>query len=188
MKTDVRVVAATNVELMELIKRGKFREDLYYRLLGISIELPPLRERDNDIALMAQHFVSEYCKKNAIAVKKFDPVGMSKLLAHSFPGNIRELKSIVELAIVLSDTDLIHPEHIQIRHGNFLEELLSREVSLKDYNQEIVKHYLKRYNNRVRLAAEKLGIGKSTIYRMLGEAEQEEDEDDDTPRIHEFKN
>ena len=185
---NVRVIIATHKNLYEEVNKGNFREDLYYRLLGISIELPPLRERGNDIAILAQHFVSEYCKKNTIAVKKFDPVGMSKLLAHSFPGNIRELKSIVELAIVLSDTDLIHPEHIQIRHGNFLEELLSRELSLKDYNQEIVKHYLKRYNNRVRLAAEKLGIGKSTIYRMLGEAEHEEDDDDDTPKIHEFKN
>lgn len=186
---DVRVIIATHKNLYDEVAKGNFREDLYYRLLGISIELPPLRERGNDVAILAQHFVSEYCKKNGITVKKFEPTAMSKLLSHSFPGNIRELKSIVELSVVLSDTDVIHPEHVQIRHGNFLEELLSRELSLKDYNQEIVKHYLRRYNNRVRLAAEKLGIGKSTIYRMLGEAEQDDDDsDDDYQKIHEFNN
>ena len=186
---DVRVIIATHKNLYDEVAKGNFREDLYYRLLGISIELPPLRERGNDVAILAQHFVSEYCEKNGITVKKFEPTAMSKLLSHSYPGNIRELKSIVELSVVLSDTDVIHPEHVQIRHGNFLEELLSRELSLKDYNQEIVKHYLRRYNNRVRLAAEKLGIGKSTIYRMLGEAEQDDDEsDDDYQKIHEFNN
>jgi DNA-binding NtrC family response regulator len=157
--------------LYDEVGKGNFREDLYYRLLGISIELPPLRERGNDIAILAQHFVVEYCKKNGFPAKKFDPEAMSKLMAHTFPGNIRELKSVVELAVVLSDTDLIQVDNLQIKYGKYFEEMLSQDLTLKDYNQEIIKHYLKRYNNRVRLVADKLGIGKSTIYRMLGEAE-----------------
>lgn len=187
---DVRVVIATHKNLYDEVSKGNFREDLYYRLLGISIELPPLRERGNDIAILAQFFVSEYCKKNAIPIKKFAPESVSTLLSHSFPGNIRELKSIVELSVVLSDSEVIHPEHIQIRHGNFLEELLSRELSLKDYNQEIIKHYLKRHNNRVRVVAQKLGIGKSTIYRMFNETETErlDGTDDASTRLPEFKN
>ncbi len=168
---DVRVIIATHKNLYEEVSKGNFREDLYYRLLGISIELPPLRERGNDIAILAQHFVAAYCKKNGIPAKKFDPEAMSKLMAHTFPGNIRELKSVVELAVVLSDTQTIQADNLQIKYGKYFEEMLSQDLTLKDYNQEIIKHYLKRYNNRVRLVADKLGIGKSTIYRMLGEAE-----------------
>ncbi len=171
---DVRVVIATHKNLHAEVSKGNFREDLFYRLLGISIELPPLRDRGNDIAILSQHFVAEFCKKNNLGLKKINSDAMSKLLAHSFPGNIRELKSIIELAVVLSDHDQILVDDIQIRQGNFFEAILSKELTLKDYNEEIIKHYLKRFNNNVRLVAEKLGIGKSTIYRMLGDKELSE--------------
>lgn len=171
---DVRVVIATHKNLHAEVSKGNFREDLFYRLLGISIELPPLRDRGNDIAILSQHFVAEFCKKNNLGLKKINSEAMSKLLAHSFPGNIRELKSIIELAVVLSDHDQILVDDIQIRQGNFFEAILSKELTLKDYNEEIIKHYLKRFNNNVRLVAEKLGIGKSTIYRMLGDKELSE--------------
>lgn len=174
---DARVIIATHKNLFEEVGKGNFREDLYYRLLGISIELPPLRDRENDIALLAQHFVSEYCKKHSISPKKISPEAMSKLYGHAFPGNIRELKSIIELSAVLTDSDTIQPEHVQIRSGKFLEELVSKNLTLKDYNEEIIKHYMKKYNNRVRQVADKLGIGKSTVYRMLGETEQRSAED-----------
>lgn len=174
---DARVIIATHKNLFEEVSKGNFREDLYYRLLGISIELPPLRERDNDIALLAQNFVSEYCKKHSIEPKKISPEAMSKLYGHSFPGNIRELKSIIELAAVLSDSNIIQADHVQIRSGKFAEELMNKNLTLKDYNEEIVKHYMKKYNNRVRLVADKLGIGKSTVYRMLGETDKSNVED-----------
>lgn len=186
---DVRVIIATHKNLFDEVGKGNFREDLYYRLLGISIELPPLRNRGNDVVLLAQYFVKEYCKKNNIREKKFSSEAIGKLLAHSFPGNIRELKSVVELSVVLSDTELIQEEHLQIRHANVVQELLSKELTLKDYNEEIIKHYLKRYNNRVRLVAEKLDIGKSTIYRMLGESEESNAQDDkDAPLMNNLYN
>lgn len=177
---DVRVIIATHKNLYEEVSKGNFREDLYYRLLGISIELPPLRERGNDIAILAQHFVTAYCKKNGVPAKKLDPEAMGKLMAHTFPGNIRELKSVVELAVVLSDTQTIQADNLQIKYGKYFEEMLSQDLTLKDYNQEIIKNYLKRYNNRVRLVADKLGIGKSTIYRMLGETEPTDDDENET--------
>lgn len=173
---DVRVIIATHKNLFEEVGKGNFREDLYYRLLGISIELPPLRNRGNDIILLARHFMDDYGKKHAIPPKKLSSESVNMLLSHSFPGNIRELKSIVELAMVLSDSDEIGPENLQIQYGNFLENLLSRELTLKDYNREIILHYLKRYHNKVRLAAEKLDVGKSTIYRILEEKNKETDE------------
>jgi two-component system response regulator AtoC len=171
IQIDARVIIATHKNLFEEVNKGNFREDLYYRLLGISIDLPPLRERGNDIAILAQQFVSEYCKKQNIGQKKISPDAMSKLFAHSFPGNIRELKSIIELAVVLSDGDQILPEHLQIKNGKFFEELLTKNLTLRDYDEAIIKHYMKLYHNRVRQVADKLKIGKSTIYRLLGEAE-----------------
>ncbi|MBL0316159.1 MAG: sigma-54-dependent Fis family transcriptional regulator [Flavobacteriales bacterium] len=177
IQIDARIIIATHKNLFEEVNKGNFREDLYYRLLGITIDLPPLRERGNDIALLAQHFVLEYCNKHNISPKKICPDAMSKLYAHSFPGNIRELKSIIELAVVLSDGDQILPEHLQIKNGKFFEELLTKNLTLRDYNEAIIKHYMKLYHNRVRQVADKLNIGKSTIYRLLGEAEPNSIED-----------
>lgn len=164
---NVRVIIASHKNLADEVAKGKFREDLYYRLLGISIFLPPLRERGNDVLILTNHFIKDYCNKHKISNKKLTKEAIDKLTSHDFPGNIRELKAIVELGIVMADNDLIEGDHIQIRYSNFSNELLSKEMTLDDYNLEIVKHYLIRYNNRVRFVAKKLGIGKSTIYRML---------------------
>jgi DNA-binding NtrC family response regulator len=174
---NVRVIIATHKNLFEEVSKGNFREDLYYRLLGISVDLPPLRERGNDIVLLARHFIRHYADKNGIQPKKLHPDAVSKLMSHHFPGNIRELKSIIELACVLSEGNEITDADLQIRYGNFTGELLSTEMTLKDYDEYIIRHYLKKYNNRVRFVADKLGIGKSTIYRMLGTTIEREPEE-----------
>ena len=182
---DVRIIIATHKNLMELVGKGLFREDLYYRLLGISIQLPPLHERGNDILVLANHFIKEYCKRQDIPQKKLSKAAIDKMMSHRFPGNIRELKALVELGVVLADQDEIDEDHIQITFPDFSSELLSREMSMEEYNLLIVRHYLKKYNNKVRFVASKLGIGKSTIYRMLSEngidagpQETEEEEND----------
>ncbi len=164
---DVRVIIATHRNLMEEVSKGNFREDLYYRLLGITINLPPLRERGNDVVLLANHFAEEYCKKNQLTARQFSKKAIDKLLSHDYPGNVRELKSVVELAVVMAEGELIHEDDIQIRYTSFFNELMSAEMTLEEYNVEIIKHYLRRYNNKVRQVADKLGIGKSTVYRML---------------------
>ena len=168
---DVRIIIATHKNLMEEIKKGTFREDLYYRLLGISINLPPLRERGNDVILMANYFIEDYCNKNKLSNKKLSKEAVDKLLSHDYPGNVRELKSVVELAVVMSDGEVIDADHLQIKYTSFFNELVSREMTLEKYNDEIIKHFLRRYNNKVRLVADKLDIGKSTIYRMLASNE-----------------
>jgi DNA-binding NtrC family response regulator len=182
---DVRIIIATHKNLMELVGKGLFREDLYYRLLGISIQLPPLHERGNDILVLANHFIKEYCKRQDIPQKKLSKAAIDKMMSHRFPGNIRELKALVELGVVLADQDEIGEDSIQITFPDFSSELLSREMSMEEYNLLIVRHYLKKYNNKVRFVASKLGIGKSTIYRMLSEngidagpQETEEEEND----------
>ena len=116
IKVDVRILAATNADLLRLVQEGKFREDLYYRLNVIAIHLPPLRERKEDIPLLAEHFFRKYCEENSKTAKRFSPEAMQLLLDYNWPGNVRELENAVERAVVLSPgnevgTDLL-PESI----------------------------------------------------------------------------
>ncbi len=168
---NVRVIVASHKNLFEEVTKGNFREDLYYRLLGLSIYLPALRERGDDIVLFAEHFIKEYCQRNAIPEKKLSSAAIKKLLSHNFPGNVRELKALIELSIVMCENNTITEDNIIIKQNNFNNELLSKQMTLEEYNQLIIEHYLKRYNNKVRPVAEALGIGKSTIYRMLSKKE-----------------
>ncbi len=170
VKVDCRIIVATHKNLMEEVKNGKFREDLYYRLYGLTITLPPLKERDNDILILAKHFVKNFCKENKMDVKNISHTAQQKLMGYSFPGNVRELRSIIELAAVMCDSSEIGPDDILF--GSYDDELShssnsSQELTLKEYSDRIIKSYLKKYDNNIKLVAEKLDIGQSTIYRLL---------------------
>lgn len=167
VKTDCRIIVATNQNLQECVIKGNFRQDLYYRLYGFPIELPPLRDRQNDAAILSKHFIKSFCTENKLPQKQLSKQAAEKLLAYSFPGNIRELKSVIELAITLSDGDEITGENILLGNNALMEETINQELSLRDYNIRIVKKYLEKYNNDIKLVATKLDIGVATIYRML---------------------
>ncbi len=169
VKIDCRVITATNRNLMEMVKNGKFREDLYYRLIGLPIELPPLRDREKDILILAKFFVDEFCKENKMDTKTFTADARDKLLSYSFPGNIRELKSLVELAVVLSSTSEIKADDISIASFDPLPEMMAEEFTMRQYELRILKSYLVKYNDDVKKVAEKLDISSATIYRMLKE-------------------
>ena len=109
---DVRVLAATNKNLEQRVKEGKFREDLYYRIQGFLIHLPPLRERGHDVLLLAKHFLNECCKQNKMAPKIFSKEALEAILQHTWPGNIRELKSFTERAALISEHDKINVEDL----------------------------------------------------------------------------
>ncbi len=164
---DVRIIVATHKNLKEEVQKGNFREDLYYRLLGMPIELPPLRERGNDILFLAKYFVDEFCKKNKMNKFKISAEAQAKLKSYTFPGNVRELKAIMELSAVMADNDEILDTDINFGSSNNLDNFLSEETTLEEYNKKIIKYFLEKYNNKVRLVAKKLDIGKTTIYRML---------------------
>lgn len=166
---DVRVVAATHRNLVEEVRKGNFREDLYYRLLGMQIHLPPLRERGHDLLLIAQKVLQTFCKENNMPAKSFTTNAQKKLLKHNYPGNVRELKAIVELAAVLSETTNITPEDIQLPEKIFSP--ISEEKTLDEYIADTVQKYLDKYNYNVLCVADKLKIGKSTIYRMIRKKE-----------------
>lgn len=110
IQLDVRVIAATNKNLAQRVKEGKMREDLYYRLQGFLIHLPPLRERENDSILLAKHFLKEFCERNKIPQKQFSPQALQKIANHTWPGNIRELKALVERTVLICDSDTITPD------------------------------------------------------------------------------
>jgi DNA-binding NtrC family response regulator len=169
VKTDCRIIVATNQNFQEAVVKGTFRQDLYYRLFGLPIELPPLRERGNDIVILSKHFIKEFCTENNLALKTLSATAADKLLSYPFPGNIRELKSVIELAITLSDYDEIGAENIILGNEVLLSENAAKEMSMREYNIRIVKKYLEKYNNNTKLVAEKLDIGIATIYRMLKE-------------------
>lgn len=168
---NVRIIVATHKNLLEEVKNRNFREDLYYRLIGLPIMLPPLRERGNDIVILAKNFADGFCKENKLEKKTLSPDAQQKLLGYTFPGNVRELKSIMELSVVMTDTDTILPEHITLNSSTSINDLFNRETTLKEFENQIIQHYLDKYNKDVLLVAKKLDVGKSTIYRMIQNGE-----------------
>ncbi len=174
IKINCRIIVATNRNLAQEVKKGNFRQDLYFRLLGLPIELPPLRERGSDVLILAKHFINSFCKENNLPVKKLNTQSRQKLQQYNFPGNIRELKSVIELAVTLSDGEEITPNDILFNSGDIVEDMPSEELTLREYDRRIVFSFLKKYNNDVRLVAKKLDIGPATIYRMLKEIKEDQ--------------
>ena len=170
VKTDCRIIIATNKNLLEEVKNGNFRQDLYYRLYGLPIELPPLRDRGNDVVILAKHFIQQFCNENQMEVRSLSSDASAKLLAYAFPGNIRELKSIMELAVTLCDQSEITADHIVFGGGHdAMADITAQEMTLREYDIKIVKTFLSKYDNNTKLVADKLDIGVATIYRMLKE-------------------
>jgi two-component system response regulator AtoC len=169
VKIKCRVMSATHKDLADEVRKGNFREDLYYRLLGLPISLPPLRERGNDVLLLAKHFMDEYAAENDLGKMKLTSKAQNKLFKYPWPGNIRELKAVVELSCVMADEDVVDEEHITFTSTGSIDTLLQNEMSLDEYKHRIIRHFLEKYNSDVVKVAKKLSIGKSTIYRMLQE-------------------
>lgn len=169
VKIDCRIIVATHRNLQEEVKKGKFREDLFYRLFGLPIELPPLRDRDKDVLILAKHFVEQFCKENNMATKSISTDAQKKLMGYAFPGNVRELKSVMDLAVVMSNEHEIKGDDIMLSSFDALPEVISEDLTMREYELRILHTYLKRYDNDIKKVAEKLDIGQSTIYRMLKE-------------------
>ncbi len=171
VKLDVRIIVATHRNLAEEVKKGNFREDLYYRVMGLPVELPALRERGADILLLAKYFLDEFCKENKLPQQTINADAKEKLMAYNFPGNIRELKAIMELAAVMSNGSEVKSADITFNSTKGSDFFLAEEKTLREYTNHIISHYLKKYDNNVLYVADKLDIGKSTIYKMLQQKE-----------------
>ena len=168
ISVDVRVISATNKNLKEAVKRGKFREDLYYRLNVIPVYLPPLRERKIDIPLLSEHFLQEarqrYGKKNL----KISSKAMSLMLDYRWPGNVRELQNAIQYAIVKSNNRLISADDMPLELRD-LDNICQRRGPSRKLDAESVRSALERTGGNKVKAAKLLGVGRATLYRFLGE-------------------
>lgn len=171
VKLEVRLIIATHKNLAEEVNKGNFREDLYYRIIGLPIELPPLRERGNDILILARHFADEFVKDNKLGAISIAGEAKDKLMGYYYPGNVRELKAMIDLAVVMSNGNEIVAEDISyssVRNGD---SFINEEKTLRQYTCDIIKHFLGKYDDDVVAVADKLDIGKSTIYKMIQQKE-----------------
>jgi DNA-binding NtrC family response regulator len=166
LKVDVRVLAATNKDLRDLIREGRFREDLYYRLNVINIAIPPLRERREDIADLAGHFLEKYCRKLSKSIAGFSPEALAPLNAYSWPGNVRELENVVERAVILCDSDRIEPEDLSIP-GSVPAGQKGAGGSLEEMERDYILRVLREFNGNQSRASQVLGIDRKTLYLKL---------------------
>lgn len=171
IKFDARLITATHKNLQEEVKKGCFREDLFYRIIGLPIELPPLRSRGNDILVLAKFFTAEFTKENKLKPLLLSTKAKEKLLSYSFPGNVRELKSTVELACVMCNGNEISEDDISFNYVKNDELFTAQEKTLKEYTNEIITYFLKKYNYNIQEVAKKLDVGKSTIYTLIQKKE-----------------
>jgi len=180
VKVDVRIVAATNKDLIELVRKGAFRQDLYYRLKVVTISLPPLRERAEDAPALAYHFLKRYSQENGKFVPVIADEAMGLLCAYSWPGNIRELENVIERAVALSNQPVLTPtdlpvevcEHVAARpsHGLLREEQspFADTPTLEEVKKRYVLHVLHNTQGNLSHAAELLDVDRRSLYRMLG--------------------
>ncbi len=162
---DVRLVCATNSPILELVQQGTFRQDLFYRIKTVEIQLPPLRERREDIPLLVKHYLDEYGKRYHKSLET-DSSLLQHLVGYRWPGNIRELQHAVERAVILSKNSVLTVSDFQLvapRETNNHEKTLR----LTDMEREVIREALRKSNGNLTKAAEELGIGRTTLYRKM---------------------
>ena len=171
LKVDTRIVAATNKDLKTEVESGRFREDLYYRLNVISLQLPPLRDRREDIPLLAQHFIASYAEKNGKRLTGLTRDALSALMGWRWPGNVRELENAIERAVVLCRGDAIAledlPPHIRESEPDPRQIVIPIGTPLEEVEKRLIQETLTATRGDKRLAAQLLGIATRTIYRKL---------------------
>jgi DNA-binding NtrC family response regulator len=173
LTADVRLVAATNKNLEELVKAGKFREDLFFRLRVVEIELPPLRGRTGDIPLLAQSFLREFARENGKPVNDFTADALEALINFSWPGNVRELRTAIEHAVVLSRSERISmrdlPPSVRSGAAGGVRPLPGKDLTVKDAEKQLIVRALKETDGNRTRAALKIGMSRRTFHRKLHE-------------------
>ena len=171
LTADVRLIAATNKNLEDQVKAGKFREDLFFRLRVVEINLPPLRERTGDIPLLAQKFLREFAAENGKAVNDFTGDALQLLINHSWPGNVRELRTAIEHAVVLCRGERISardlPQSVRAGRAAGTPLLQTNDLTVKEAEKQLVMRALKETHGNRTLAAKKIGMSRRTFHRKL---------------------
>jgi DNA-binding NtrC family response regulator len=165
-RVDVRVISATNADLQQEVAAGRFREDLLFRLNTIEIHLPPLRERREDVPVLATYFLRRHATRYRKSVTGFDAPAMQLLLSHSWPGNIRELDHAIERAVLLAQGESVRAADFALRAGGSAAQRLE-ELPLEDVERLLIQKALARYGGNVSQAAKALGLSRSALYRRI---------------------
>jgi transcriptional regulator with PAS, ATPase and Fis domain len=163
---DIRLICATNKNLESMVNDGLFREDLLYRINTIQIEVPPLRDRGDDILVLSDFFLKKYCAKYNKPALRINQQAQDKLLKYSWPGNIRELQHTIEKAVILSEGNVLKPEDF------FMRPLLSSkqskaDLTLDDMERRMIHHAIEKHNGNLSAAADQLGITRQTLYNKI---------------------
>lgn len=167
---DVRLVCATNMPIYEMVMKNTFRQDLLYRINTIEIKLPPLRERTEDVPLLANHFLNIYSAKYKKLVHKLSDATLARMAMYSWPGNIRELQHAVERAVIMSNSSILQPEdfNFNINYGEGDQDNVTIEqFNLDEVEKILIRKALKKYNGNITQAANELGLTRSSLYRRL---------------------
>jgi len=174
-RVDVRVAAATNRALESLVRRGGFREDLYYRLAGVTLQLPPLRERREDVPVLAEHILRKETEREGLAPKRLAADALTALSRHTFPGNVRELENILRAASVMADGAVIRARDLPLRQraggagtgGAAQPGAGARRTALREVDRQFIEEALRKAKGSRTRAAALLGVSRPTLYRKL---------------------
>ena len=189
IEVDVRLISATNHNLADLVKQGKFREDLYYRLNVVELHLPPLRERRDDIPLLAHHFLQKYAQVFKKNVKRFSPSTLAAFEQHDWPGNVRELENIIQRSVVLSEGQTLELSSLPVAFRgpdpepavppNFTSETatFSYENELRRFKRNLVLRTLNQYGWKKAESARALGVARGYLHRLINQLEIREQEE-----------
>lgn len=164
-KVDIRFITATNKDLAALVKAGGFREDLYYRINVISLEIPPLRERKEDIHALVGHYLAKYAQEMGRQIKSLSPEAMDLMTDYRWPGNVRELQNVIERAILISEGDVIGPEHLPLglkASASFEAQSFEKKLSIEEYTKAFIQKHQGRYNEQQ--LADMLGITRKSLW------------------------
>mgnify|MGYP001101241110 CR=1 FL=1 len=168
---DIRLICATNLPLYNMVQENKFRQDLLYRINTIEIELPPLRERQEDIPLLAEFYLKHYAKKYNKSVTNIGEAAQKRMQKYHWPGNVRELQHAIERAVIMSVTNVLQPEDFFFNPGPVAdrsdEELVLDQYHLEEVEKILIRKVLKKCDGNITLAAQELGLTRSSLYRRL---------------------
>ena len=164
---DIRLICATNRDLPAMVREGRFREDLYYRINTVTLQLPPLRERTDEIAALANSFTIRYAKKYRRNVTGISDEAIALLSHCRWPGNVRELQNCIEKAVILADNTILQPEDLQIDKSALNTSTSSVAETLEDAEEQVIRNAVKKYNGNLSLVAKALNISRPTLYNRL---------------------
>ncbi len=167
IQIDTRIIAATNVQLKQAVADGKFREDLYFRLAVVVIKLPPLRERGDDLALLAREFLHRYAAQNGKTNLTFSPEALRAVNCHSWPGNVRELQNCVKRAVIMAEGKRITEKDLELASSGDIAGAATLKEVREGVERELIQQTLKRHLGKISSAAAELGISRPTLYELM---------------------